>query len=153
METKCWEITDCVQTEISTYMGFSNLQAKPLFMMQWLDSGVKQVQTWSKVSSYCHKSPLPILVSVLARGNFKLGQLSERLALTQLVGETYCLCNTGSEQDDHSNPLCSGSLGIEEWRCFAFAVACGDAKAPWSFKNFGVFILWAGIMSKYTLFF
>lgn len=74
-------------------------------------------------------------------GGSKLGQFSERHALTQLLGKTYCLCNTGSKQDDRRSPLWSGSLGIKEWRRFAFAVACGDTKAPWSFKHFGVFIL------------
>lgn len=78
---------------------------------------------------------------LLALGGFKLGQLLERHALTQLLGKTCRLCNTGSKQDDHSSPLWSVSLGIKQRRRFAFAVACGDTKAPWSFKHFGVFIL------------
>lgn len=113
---------------------------------------------WSQASSSLEQGMILLSQSNLCLSctlcwHMGIGQLSEREVLIQLVGETYCLCNTGSKQDDHSNPLCSGSLGIEEWRCFAFAAACGDTKASWSFKNFGVFILWAGIMSKYILFF
>lgn len=73
-----------------------------------------------------------------ALGAFKLGQLLGRRALTRLLGKPRRLCNTGSKGDDGSSPAWPGSGRAE---ALALAAACGDTRAPRSFKHSGVFVL------------
>lgn len=145
----CWRerlgITGCKQKCLQA-QGFSILQAETHPNLQRLETEAKQTHPWSEVSlrslwwQRCLSGKRGVPEFGVSRARLavfcrtRCSPASGKYPIARVIQEA-------KRMDGHSRPRWSQSLWAKKRRHFAFAVACGDTKAPWSFKCFGIFIL------------